>query len=429
MKYMRIQNYTLLVVGTLLSLILFGCSGAEDGDLTPPNFTIDVGIQSPTATADGHILSGTMDADATIDVASSNAATISNLVYGGGTWSFQLDNLQEGFNTISIDVADPAKNSNVFYLSVFLDLTGPVVTINQFTNPTSSSVQTLAGTIAELDANVEISIDGSAFAPVDDVNGGVWFHSVNLASAPLTPYLIDIRGIDNLQNPTDPANYASASITVDSAAGVFTIAEDDLGPVYLPNPDIDSTLLLNGTRETDYTIGIVSISPVSVTTIDDTTNNVVWTADFADLPSGVTEVTFGLNDLSLVEVAQSKVMIVRDLSGPLLINTDPAHGDTSFVAGSPIELTFSEEMKPIVNDGTIFELIAEDGTIIPFSTNPSTSNNRAFVFTPDPIPAPQMLPGTKYSVDFVTPVASIVEDIYGNSFVPPTSLLKFTTTP
>ena len=47
---MNLRNYILLSTGILLSFLLFGCSGAEDGDLTPPNFTVESSV--PPVTAD-----------------------------------------------------------------------------------------------------------------------------------------------------------------------------------------------------------------------------------------------------------------------------------------------------------------------------------------------------------------------------------------
>lgn len=423
---MKNRFYHLTAAVLLLPLLLFGCGGAEDGDLTPPAFTFD-GIQSPTSVPDGHSLSGTVGPDATIEVDVTTTATISNLSVGGGSWSFDVDGLVEGLNTISIDVSDPIGNSTVYFVNIILDTTGPTVTLKQFTTPTPNGQQVLAGTVAELDATVEISTDGGLnWAPADDVDGGIWVFAVDLVDG---TYDIWVRGIDRLGNkPTDPADelIVKEQIVVNAAADTLTITEDDDGAIYLADPDIEPAILtLNGTRTSDYSVGIIDIDPASSLSVDDETDPVNWTATFSDLPSGATEATFGLFDLADIEVARAKVLVVRDLSGPLLIETEPVHGDVGVATDAPIVLTFSETMTNIENDGTLFELVADDGTTVSFSNDPTTTDFRTFSFTPDSL----LQPETKYTVNFIDASTAVVEDIYGNDFVRPTGLWVFTTAP
>ena len=426
-----------LMVAITLALLVAACGGAEDGDLAPPDFTFDGGLPVSTASTGPFTLTGTVappnETDAEFDV------TIINSGDGGtwtldsfldGDWSITVDGLDEGLNQIIVEISDPIGNSNILNLAVTVDQTPPTVTIDQYTTPTPDSVQTLAGTISDLDGDVEISIDGAPFVqiPGADISSGIWKYQVNLASNPGVPYLIKLRGTDSLGNTqTDPLDYTTASIEVDVAANVFTIAEDDSGPIYLPDPMNDSTLQLNGARTDSYSVGITEMSPTSSLAIDNTTSTVNWSADFAGLPAGITRVTFGLNDLTPTEISQAKVLIVNDLIGPDLLQVVPAHGD-SVPASTDVTLTFSEDIAPFVNDGnngTLLELEAEDGTIITFTTDPASSGNRTFVFTPDV--ATPIQGATEYTLKFVSTDPLSVTDVYGNEFIRPTGLLKFTT--
>jgi len=445
---MCVRNCILLTTALLLSLLLFGCGGAEDGDLTPPDFTIGSSVPSVTSdpwdSSTPWSFNGTSDPGSEIDVTvyfptTDPVPTIDNqTVNPDGTWSFEVYGLVEGTNTFAIDVSDEIGNSTVYYVTMVLDQTGPTVTLNQYATPTTTATQTLAGTVAELDASdVEVSVDGGTnWNSVDDINGGIWSFAVNLVSAPGVTYDIWVRSVDKLGNkvevgdPDEDVLIVKKQIEVDAAANVFTIAEDDAGPVYMLDPANNATLQLTGTRTADYPVGIVDITPVSSLTVDDTTDNINWTADFTTLPAGNTEVTFGLTDLSVpdpIEVAQTKVLIVRDQSGPLLIDSIPIHGAAGVAIATDLTLVFSETMDPATVTNEMIILTDEMGSQVPFTLNlPSAAvQDREFTFTPDSALTGDM----QYSLSIVNPDPQPATDVYGNAFVEPTTVLKFTTAP
>ena len=96
------QNPFLLLAAIILSLLLFGCGGAEDGDLTPPNFTFDGGVPAITASPGPYTISGTTDLDAEIDVevtfptAGAGPTFTTPGINPDGTWNFDIDKLVEG---------------------------------------------------------------------------------------------------------------------------------------------------------------------------------------------------------------------------------------------------------------------------------------------------------------------------------------------
>jgi len=424
---MNVLRYTQIILCGLLVLLLSGCA-AEDGDLTPPDATIN-GVVSPRIDS-SVALSGTVDADAliTVDVTLGSGVK-EDVIQGSGVWSCVINGMSEGTNTINVTATDPVGNTRFMSNSIVVDLTGPVVTLDQFVTPTPIGAQVLAGTVSDLDAfDVEVSIDGGgSWFSVDDINGGIWTFTANLPVGAISD--VRVRGVDNLFNSTDPLEYAEAAIDVDLTADVIDVTEASLGPVYIAAPDVTSTLLLNGTRTADYTVEIASVSPVSSVTVDNSAiDSAAWTADFLALPAGNTVATFGLNDLSVpdpVEVAQAKILVVRDLSGPVLIDNVPEHGTNNVSIADPLLLTFSETMAPIVNDGTFINLVDEAGNIITFSTDPSTADSRTFSFEAD-LSTP-ILNATKYTVNFLTSETMIVTDEFANLFIRPIDLWTFTT--
>ena len=439
------HRYILLAAGVLLSLLLFACSGAEDGDLTPPNFTFDGGIPSRTQISGPWLFSGTADLDAEIDVTivapliapfpTLSTSTPDILPNGpNGIWSFEV-NLVEGINQFGIDVVDPVGNSTVYYVTIVLDLTGPVVTLDQYTNFTPSLTQTLAGTVAEVDAQrVQISIDGGSTWPYStddlngDFNGGIWSYELTFPTD-ATTYDVRVRATDALGNvPSDPddALVMQQNIEVNSTTAPNLTVTQGL-PFYVSDPATTFSVDLDGTYDSANYSLTFSTNTITTLTPDTTSIPDVWSLNVDNLPAGLTVVTLKVEDSVPAEVAQAKMMIVRDQGSPVIIDSVPAHGEKNVDPSTNIVVTFSETMKPLTVTNEMVVLTDEAGAPVPFTLNPpvAAAQDREFTFTPDVALAND----TQYSLSFVNPEAQAVTDFFGNAFAAPATVLTFKTAP
>ncbi len=440
-----IRNTILLTAGLLLSALLFACGGAEDGDLTPPNFTIDSSVPSVTADPGSdvspYLFFGTSDPgseiDATVTFPTTGAipTVTTPVVQPNGDWSFSLYGLAEGSNTIAIDVSDAVGNSTVYYLTIVLDLTGPVVTIDQFRTPTPDSAQILAGTTGgELNVKVQYRIDGGVWMFVDDVNADIWYVDHDFITDSLPGYLVEVRGcdstppldIDNCGNYTDAANYASKTIVVDSAtpAPMLTVNTATLPataipgfagvvPYIHPNPsDQVPVVTFNGTREPDY---IVSSSITSgIATAPTTPTSTDWTAEFSGFVAGNNVAAISIDDGTGVDTASASFLVIRDLTAANVTETTPAHGNTVSVSLSTISVVFSESMDPAIGniDASNLTVTDESGATIAVNSVVVTDIlNRVYDFSIGPLE-----PNGTYTVNLNGDTTYPIADASGNPF-------------
>lgn len=416
------QTAILLVLVTLGGSLFLTSCGPENQDLTPPAITLDGGLPRRTQSAGPHLFSGTLEAGATLNIDVSTTATISNLTYGGGLWSFEANDLVEGFNIFEIEATDVNYNTQVLYVTIDLDLVGPVVTLNQFTTVTPYTTQTLAGTVAELDAqDVIVSLDGGSTAfSVDDINGGIWTYSANFVSD--GTYEVWVWGIDYLGNePTDPSELiVKQTIVVDSTAPDFTVTES-LPLIITPDPANTTSTELNGTIDAvNYDFTFLTNPVTSIALVDPIPN---WKLSIDDIPAGITLGTFAIEDTTPTEVSQANIMIIRDLSGPFLIDNQPDYGETGVSINTKLTLTFSETMDETTVIGDMIVLTDSNGVETPVTVDLPVAPFRTFTFTPDV----SLTSSTEYTVLVINPAAGDVTDQYGNSFVPPTLLWTFET--
>jgi hypothetical protein len=437
-----VNFYRNIIFGTLcLMFIIFSGCAPEENDLVPPNAAFDGSVETPTPLTTTPVISGTMDIGSIVEVDVTTGAIVNGLIQDpdAGTWSFFISDMVEGENIILVSVADVVGNTRTIQLSIVVDLTGPLVTLDQYISYTPVPSQTLAGTIGEVNAEIEYCVQWVSnpscdpalpvWSPVDpaDVNGTLWQHPFNFVDVGL--YTVMVRGIDNLGNLTDPAAYASVDIIYDSTnAPVFTVNQ---ALQTLPIVMSDGIAALDGTYDNLNFDLVLSTSPVTSLVFDqaDPLGSDTWTLDFDNLPAGNTVATFSIQDLTPAEVAQANILIVRDLSGPVLIDTVPVPGATGVNTGTGLTLTFSETMDPATIVNEMIVLTDDQDVQVPFTiTLPAVGPlalDREFTFTPDAT----LVSGTEYSVSVVNPAAQAATDQYGNGLIPPTFIWTFTTAP
>ena len=373
-----------LCLACCLSLLLFAC-GAEDGDLTPPDVTFDGGINSPTS--DTFVsLSGTMSADATIEVDVNPTAAVSNLIAAGGVWSCDVTGLEEGGYVIYVTASDPVVNSRQLQINVVVDWSGPVVTIGQFVTPTPTTTQILAGTVDEFGAFVEISTDGGgSWSAADFVDGKIWQFA--FAGAEGT-YDIRVRATDRvtpLSNTTDPADYALAIVVVDSTtpAPAFAVTSHTL-PILTANAseplvgtvDPLCELKLNGT-----------VVPVAAG---------VWTANLG--LAGTRTATFDICGGGSVQ----KILTYRDLDLPVVV-------EWSSPTLNSIQIEFSEPMDAATIAAENLTVVDSAGVALSV-LSVTADSDRTFTFTTDLLTV-----GETYTVTVLATTTFTATDSRGNS--------------
>jgi len=367
----------LLLAGVLLTLL--AACGATDGDLTPPDVTFDGAVVLPTSRpltipdrlepTDIVALKGDKSADATIDVEINTAASVSNLVQTDNAWSCEVTGLIEGTNTIYLTATDPVGNNRQLQISIIVDLTGPKVTIDQYSTPSSATTQVLAGTVAELDSDVEVSTDGGAsWSLADGVDANLWWYTFTGTDGSI--YDVQVRGIDRLGNVTAAENYAVLpELKVDSTAPVFTV--NQTLPFVLPDPLLDPTVALSGLRTSGATL-VVTNAPASPYILDVSSSMTEWTLNYSNLPSGNTVATFTVDDAG--NVAQAKVLLWRDTTAPAVIDVS-----RDINVGDPIVVWFGEEMDANIHPSNLV-LLDSLGTAITVDSAVYDMPTRSFSF-------------------------------------------------
>ncbi len=438
---MNMHRYILLVAGILLSLLLFSCSGAEDGDLTPPNFTFDGGIPNvtnePGTLAFPYTISGTTDPDSELDVTINfpliapfpAVSTSTPVINPDGTWSVDVYDLVEGSNIFAFDVADPIGNSTVYYVTIILDLTGPVVSINQYPASAQQAAYSIAGT-SELGSTVDIDVlDSSAVSvlpggvPITGIptteGSGVWSVDIDFSALPTGTYTISAEGFDIFDNAS--AVKTTQEIVIDGSAPAFTLTAPVSLPEVIADPVNIDEVVFAGSKETDCALSVTTSTGTLINA--DFSDSFSFTADL--LGSGLSIVTATVDGSTCpVPVPVNTVrhmLVLRDLTPPAVADIHPRSAEkVTAGAGIPISVVFGERMEVttvLENQTVLLENVTVDDDIETFENLtpavPFTVDQVTFNFISDPLTA------GKYKVriknDEFIPIS--LKDERGNAFV------------
>jgi|GEM_PF-6981348 len=397
----------------LLFLLLVAC-GAQDGDVTPPTAAYDGGGIVLTAAnrpltwpdklfpTDIVQLTGTMGADATIAVSTGTSAVAYNLIATGGLWSCDVTNLAEGLNVIYVEAADSTGNSTLLQISIVVDLTGPVLTFDQYKTPSPAEVQIFAGTVNELGAEVTVTVTdalnnivttGSDLLP----DGNVWAVSLDLSALPDGPYTVTANGTDTLDNVS--AQSISQLIVVYSAAPAFAV----LTPL-LPVITGVSPVTLTGTVDPACTSLIMNSTGIPLD------GSGIWTGPLVGLVINRNILTFDACTGGSVQ----KVLAYLDqsVSQPLSVSRD-------LPVTNPVVVSFGEEMTPdpTIDTANLAIIDSLDNPVPVLSVVPLGS--RSFQFTTGGLTLGETYTVTLQSADAVPGVP--IRDARGNALVYPYS--------
>lgn len=154
----------------MLSVVLTACGGGGGGgetpavpaDLTPPAVTL-TSVASPTALT-SQLLSGTVEAGASVSLTLTPAGTTGSATVTGGTWTYTLSGLQAGSNSLSIVATDAAGNSSApLTETIVLDTQAPVLTLTPVAARINVGNFLLSGSVNET-AVVEVAYTGPGAA-------------------------------------------------------------------------------------------------------------------------------------------------------------------------------------------------------------------------------------------------------------------------
>lgn len=355
----------ILLAGSLL-LALAAC-GAEDGDLTPPDVTFDGGVVSPAALLPTDIvsLSGTMSADATIDVATSSAAVAYNLVLPTATtWTCDVTGLVEGENIIYVTATDPVGNNRLLQISIVVDLTGPLMSIDQYQTPVLSGAQVVAGTVSELGSTVNVVVTDGVGTTVDTasatVDGTIWSASVNLGPGD-DIYTVTATGTDLLNNSS--LTPATQTIEVDNTTPAPSLSV--AAPVL---PVISSVFPVQFSGSVDPLCPTLTYNGIPVTI----TAGAWGPVDISTAVGGVNVVTFdACNGGSVL-----RTLLYNDISAPLPIDVS-----RQLTAGATtITIDFAEAMGSAVDIVNLVLVADTSGSPVTL-INAQAPTSRSFTFT------------------------------------------------
>ncbi len=395
-------NFYRCFIPMLFCLLLFslpGCS-PEENDLLPPDVAFDGGVTTPTA-ATTIPISGTMDPGSTVEVFVTGGGAYSNLIQDTvlGTWSFTLDNLLEGANIVQVQASDVVGNSRIIQLSILVDLTGPVTTIDQYPVTAQAGIFTFAGTVTEAVSSVFVEVYDSSVVPFLVVSGAasvdanVWTIDFDLSLLSNGEYTVVATGTDRLGNLS--AASSEQMITIDSSSAPFAITTPIALPVVLADPINVAEVLFIGTTLPGSTLMV----PFS-TTVNQPDGGGTWDATLSGLPAGKTVVTFDIDNGSTVQ----QVLIVRDLTAPTVVQWSSPSLTT-------IEILFSETMDPLTLGVDNLLVVDSAATDVAVNTVTVDSSNTIFTFTTD-----ALVVGETYKATLQNSLNSTIKDGRGNSF-------------
>ncbi len=307
------------------------------------SFSTDSGVVGDHITNDNTLtLTGTAEANSTVNVYDGTMLLGSATTNGTGAWSFTTAALTDGAHSLTATATDVAGNTGAAStaLNVTVDTTAPVApSIASFStdsgvvgdNITNDNTLTLTGT-AEANSTVKV-YDGATLLGSAITNGtGAWTYTTTaLANGAhsLTATATDVAGNTGVAS-------AALSVTVDTAAPVApSIASfsTDSGVVG-DNITNDNTLTLTGTAEANATVKVYDGTTLLGSAMADGTG--AWSYTTATLANGVHSLTARATDVAgNTGAASTALRVTVDTTAPV-VPTIASFSTDSGIAGDHI---------------------------------------------------------------------------------------------
>ncbi len=307
------------------------------------SFSPDSGVVGDHITNDNTLtLTGTAEANSTVNVYDGTMLLGSATTNGTGAWSFITAALTDGAHSLTAAATDAAGNTGAAStaLSVTIDTTAPVVpSIASFSTDsgvvgdhiTNDNTLTLTGT-AEANSTVKV-YDGATLLGSVTANGtGAWtYTTAALANGAhsLTATATDVAGNTGVAS-------SALAVTIDTIAPVvstITSFSTDSGVVgdHITN---DNTLTLTGTAEANATVKVYDGTTLLGSAMADGTG--AWSYTTAVLSNGVHNLTAKATDVAgNTGVASSALSVTIDTTAPV-VPTIASFSTDSGIAGDHI---------------------------------------------------------------------------------------------
>ncbi|HEY4095734.1 MAG TPA: Ig-like domain-containing protein, partial [Baekduia sp.] len=287
-------------------------------DLTAPNAPA---ITAPTENALQNsasvTLSGTAEANATVEVFEGATSRGTTVATAGGTWSRAIAGVTDGIHTYTARATDAANNTSVASAArtIRVDTTAPgapAITAPADNVLQNSATVTLSGT-SEANATVEVFEGATSKGTTVATAGGTWSRAITSVTDGTHTYTA---------RATDAANNTSV------ASAARTVRVDTTAPpapaITTPASDVTvgtSTVNLAGTAEANATVEVFDGAASKGTT---TATGGNWTLTIAAIADGVHTYTAKATD-----AAQN----TSPASAPRVITVDAAVPDTEITGG------------------------------------------------------------------------------------------------
>ena len=301
-------------------------------DITPPALTI-APVTTPTNQA-SQVLTGTMEAGATVSVVCASA-TVGEVSYpSSGTWSATLSNLSVDANSISVEALDATGNTSSVSAGIIYDNTPPTGSITVNTGATVTGA-------APVQLQLESS-DGTGVTSMRFSSDLITWTDATAFSVSAPWSLLAGDGLKQIyvQYQDLAGNWSDAfstSITLDTTAPVITVAT----PVADAFVNV-AQMTVSGTVNEPVTSVTVNGTSASLTDLG-------WSLPYT-LTEGVNTFTITATDLA-GNVATSTVSVNLDTQAPGVTINTPAAGLLTSNPQVTVSGTVSEEFATVTVNG------------------------------------------------------------------------------
>ncbi|MAA61080.1 MAG: hypothetical protein CMK79_13145, partial [Pseudomonadales bacterium] len=320
--------------------------------------TDDTGTASDGITSDNQlIITGTAQANASVDVFIDAGSIGTTSADGSGNWSYDHTGitLADGSYAITAVASDLSGNTSATSsaLNITVDTAEPaapaVTAITDDTGTASDGItsdnQLIITGSAEANASVELFVDAGSIGTTTADGSGNWSYDHTGTTLADGGYAVTAAATDASGNTSSTSS--ALNITIDtSAPSAPTVAAitDDTGTAS-DGITSDNQLIITGTAEANASVEVfIDAGSIGTTTADGSGN---WSYDHTGttLADGSYAITAAATDASGNTSSTSGALnITVDTAAPSVSSYSPANGETSVVFSSNLVMTFDDSV-------------------------------------------------------------------------------------